>query len=236
VVLVVDSPGGLVADSHEIYRELRRLWHEQNKPINVAMKRLAASGGYYVSMGAGPDGTIFAEPTTWTGSIGVIVPHYDISGLAEKLGISVDSLKTGEFKDTLNPFRKISDREKKLWADILDDSLNRFLEVIDENRKSLDLKQVKALATGQIYTATQARENGLIDQIGFVDDAVDAMKSRLKLHHVRVVDFESPPGLLDIILASSQASKPDAQLRAVLEAAVPRAYYLFTSLPGIALQ
>src|SRR5579863_7558261 len=102
VVLVVDSPGGLVADSQQIYHELRKLEHDQHKPIYVAMQRLAASGGYYVSMGAGPDGLIFAEPTTWTGSIGVLIPHYDISGLAEKVGVKEDSLKTGEWKETMS--------------------------------------------------------------------------------------------------------------------------------------
>jgi protease-4 len=234
VVLVIDSPGGLVADSNEIYRELRKLEHDNHKPINVAMKRLAASGGYYVAMGAGPDGTIFAEPTTWTGSIGVILPHYDISSLADKIGVSADALKTGEFKDTLNPFRKMTDREKKLWTDIIDDSFNRFLDIIHENRKALDLKKVKELATGQVYTAKQAQANGLIDKIGFVDDAIDALKSRLNLTRVRVVSFESPPGLFDMLTASSEAARPDTHWKALLDAAVPREYYLFTSIPGIA--
>ena len=128
VVLVVDSPGGLVADSHEIYHELRKLNQEHHKPIYVSMRRLAASGGYYVSMGAGPDGLLFAEPTTWAGSIGVIIPHYDVSGLADKLGVKEDSPKTGEFKDTLSIFRPVSAADKELWKPILDDSLDRFVQ------------------------------------------------------------------------------------------------------------
>jgi protease-4 len=233
VVLVVDSPGGLVADSNEIYHELRKLDKDKKKPINVAMKRLAASGGYYVSMGAGPDGTLFAEPTTWTGSIGVIMPHYDVSGLADKLGIAVDPLKTGEFKDTLNPFRKMTDREKKLWNEILDDSFGRFVEIIAENRKNLDLKRVKELATGQVYTANQAQHNGLIDKIGFVDDAIAALKTKLQLSRVRVVNYESPPGFLEMLTSSTETAKPDARWKALLETAVPREYYMFTSVPGL---
>ncbi|MBM4075713.1 MAG: S49 family peptidase, partial [Planctomycetes bacterium] len=100
IVLQIDSPGGLVADSHEIYHRLKQI----KKPIYVQMKRLAASGGYYIAMGAGPEAKIYAEPTTWTGSIGVIIPRYDFSELAEKYGVRSDPLKTGEFKDALNPF------------------------------------------------------------------------------------------------------------------------------------
>src|SRR4029077_5357237 len=92
VVLVVDSPGGLVSDSHQIYHRLKELG--KTKPIFVSMKSLAASGGYYVSMGAGEEGRIFAEPTTWTGSIGVIMPRYEVVELAKKVGIDSKPLKT----------------------------------------------------------------------------------------------------------------------------------------------
>ncbi|HBL48422.1 MAG TPA: signal peptide peptidase SppA, partial [Planctomycetaceae bacterium] len=88
VLLEIDSPGGLVADSHQIYHRLVEL--RQKKPIVVSMKRMAASGGYYVAMGAGEEGVIFAEPTTWTGSLGVIIPRFDLSGLAENLGVVSD--------------------------------------------------------------------------------------------------------------------------------------------------
>jgi protease-4 len=234
VVLVVDSPGGLVADSNEIYHALRKLETEKHKSINVAMKRLAASGGYYVAMGAGPDGVIFAEPTCWTGSIGVILPHYDISKLADTIGIKDDSLKTGPYKDTLSLFRPVSETDKKLWGEILDETLDRFLEVIAGSRKGLDSKKIREMATGQIFTAKQAKERKLIDQIGFVDDAVKSLKDRLNLDKVRVVSYEAPPNFIERLISSSESAKPEARWNAVLEAAVPRAYYLFTSLPGIA--
>jgi len=235
VVLVVDSPGGLVADSHEIYHQLRRLDQERHKPIYVAMRRLAASGGYYVSMGAGPDGLIFAEPTTWTGSIGVIIPHYDASGLADKLGVKDDSLKTGKFKDTLSLFRPVSSAEKDLWSPILDDSLNRFVQVIVDSRKMLNAKQIRDLATGQIFTSNQAQEKKLIDKIGYVDDAVEALKTKLQLSKVRVVKYDSSQSLLETLLSSrASGARPQSQLNALLEAAVPRAYYLFSTMPGFA--
>jgi protease-4 len=235
VVLVVDSPGGLVADSHEIYHELRKLDQERHKPIYVSMRRLAASGGYYVSMGAGPDGVLFAEPTTWAGSIGVIIPHYDISGLADKLGVKEDSPKTGRFKDTLTIFRPVSQAEKELWKPILDDSLDRFVQVIAESRKGLDVKQIHELATGQIFTSNQAKEKKLIDKIGYLDDAIEALKTKLQLRDVRVVKYESSQTLLETILTSrTSAPPPQSTLNALLEAASPRAYYLFSSVPGLA--
>lgn len=118
VLLSVDSPGGLVADSHQIHHELKLL-SESGKPVYVVMKRMAASGGLYVAMGAGPEAKIFAEPTCWTGSIGVIIPRFDLSGLAEKYGVSSEPLKTGKFKDSLSPFRELDEEEKKSGKPLL---------------------------------------------------------------------------------------------------------------------
>jgi protease-4 len=185
VVLVIDSPGGLVADSHQIYHDLKQL--REQKPVYVAMQRLAASGGYYIGMGAGPEGRIFAEPTTWTGSIGVIIPRFDLTELAQQAGVESDPLKTGELKDALNPFREMTPREREVWTAIMNDSFERFLQVIDENRMALDAEETRALATGQIYTAEQALKNGLVDEIGFQEEAVEALKKKLELSDARIV-------------------------------------------------
>lgn len=223
VLLVVDSPGGLVADSHQIYHRLERL--REKKPVFVAMQRFAASGGLYVAMGAGPEGLIFAEPTTWTGSIGVIIPRYDLSGLAEKVGVDSDSLKTGELKDSLNPFRPLSEKESEVWRAILDDAFGRFVGVIADNRKALDEEKVRALATGQIYTAGQAVASGLVDRIGFEEDAVAALNDRLKLSSSRVVEYEFPTGLIDLIAPAATAADPGRRWEAALDRAVPKALY-----------
>jgi protease-4 len=235
VVLVVDSPGGLVADSHEIYHELRKLDEEKHKPIYVSMRRLAASGGYYVAMGAGPDGLLFAEPTTWSGSIGVIIPHYDISKLADTLGVKEDSPKTGKYKDTLTIFRPVSQADQELWKPILDESLDRFIRVIADSRKMLNVKQIRDLATGQIFTSTQAKDKKLIDKIGYLDDAIEALKTKLQLQKARVVKYETSQSLLETILSGrTPVSPPHSSLNTLLEAAVPRAYYMFSSAPGLA--
>ncbi len=235
VVLVVDSPGGLVADSNEIYHALRKLETEKHKLINVSMRRLAASGGYYVSMGAGPEGAIFAEPTCWTGSIGVILPHYDISGLAEKVGVKEDSLKTGPYKDTLTLFKPVSEVDKKLWMEILDETLDRFLEVIAGSRKGLDVKKIREVATGQVFTAKQAKERKLVDQIGFLDDAIKSLKERLNLKTVRVVSYETPPNFFERIVSSSESAKlEDAAGTPYFSRRCPTLLPLDVSSPGIA--
>ncbi|HLJ09974.1 MAG TPA: signal peptide peptidase SppA [Planctomycetaceae bacterium] len=223
VLLVVDSPGGTVTDSHKIYHELKKL--SADKPVVVSMGSLAASGGYFVSMGAGPQARIFAEPTTWTGSIGVIIPHYEMTGVAEKIGFKSAPLKTGEFKDSLSAFREMTPRDKEVWDNILNQAFDLFLDVIDENRDSLDKDQVRALATGQIYTAQDAKKNGMVDEIGFQDDALDALKKVAGLSTARVVSYHYALDLWDTLLGSAKANDPSAQWRAILEMTVPRAMY-----------
>jgi len=231
IILAIDSPGGLVADSHQIYHRLKALG--EDKPIIVVMKRIAASGGYYIAMGAGTGTKIFVEPTTWTGSIGVIIPHYDVSGLVEKWNVKVEPLKTGEFKDSLSPFRPLTDRDRAVWDAILDDAFQKFVTVIAENRPKLDAAAVKKLATGQVYTADQALANGLVDVLGYEDDAINELKKQLGLEQVRVVVYQFQPTLIDLLTASVQAKQPETRWRAMMESTVPRAMYFCSWAPGL---
>ncbi|MEQ9411674.1 MAG: signal peptide peptidase SppA [Fuerstiella sp.] len=230
VLLAVDSPGGLVADSHQIYHELQKL--REKKPIYVAMKRLAASGGYYLSMGIGTQGRIFVEPTTWTGSIGVIIPRYNASELASRIGVAVEPLATGPMKDSLNPFRELSDQEREVWDLVLQDSFDRFVGVIVDNRAGLDEQQVRALATGQIYTASQAITNGLADEVGFEEDALEALATAAGVTDYEVVEYSSPPTLMDLLL-SGKAESSDSVLAQLMDATVPRAMYYCSWNPWV---
>jgi len=232
VLLSIDSPGGFVSDSHQIYHELQKL--SSAKPVVVSMKGLAASGGYYAAMGAGPNAAIFAEPTTWTGSIGVIIPHYEVTELARKAGVEALPLKTGEFKDALSPFRKMTERDKALWENILNQSFEQFLEVIDQNRQRLDLAQVRALATGQIYTAKDALAAGLIDQIGFEEEALEALAKAAGVTDPKVITYEHPLSLIDLVARTAAHSEPAASWRVLTEAGVPRAMYLCSWSAGFA--
>ena len=257
VLLTIDSPGGLVADSHQIYHQLTEL--RETKPVYVAMKRIAASGGYYVAMGAGPEGKIFAEPTTWTGSIGVIIPRYDVSGLADSWNIKSVPLKTGKFKDALSPFRELSPGERAIWGEILNESFEKFLTVIDENRQQLAIRKTEAptaegdpevvvnhlalvpadakpddpvnLATGRIFTATAALANGMVDEIGFEEDALAALKEKVGLEEARVVTYQSPVTLWEALLGFGKAQAPEEKQQAKLDAAVPQAMYYFSWVP-----
>ena len=226
MVLAIDSPGGLVADSHQIYHRLEKYRAETGNPVTVTMARMATSGGLYVAMGSGSSGRIFAEPTTWTGSIGVIIPRYDVSSLADRFGVAVDPLKTGPLKDSLNPFRKLSDQDRVVWKGILDDAFDRFVGVIVDNRPRLDEALVRELATGQIYTAGQALGHGLVDEIGYEDNAIESLKDQLKLESVHVVTYRVRPGWIDLLLDYVESRDPERQLGKWLEAGVPRGMYL----------
>ena len=225
VLLVVNSPGGFVADSHQIYHRLKELRETTKKPIYVSMENMAASGGYYIAMGAGPEGKIFAEPTTWTGSIGVILPHYEAHELAEKVGVTATPLTTGKFKDSLSPFKPLSPDDVALWSNIIDQSYEQFLDVIASGRANLKKDRIRELATGQIYTAKDARSNGLIDEIGYIEDAVAALKKKLQKDKVRVIQYEFPVTVLDLLTAKADSNGPREQWNALLEASIPRAMY-----------
>ena len=230
VLLAIDSPGGLVADSHQLYRELAKL--REQKPVYVAMKRMAASGGYYLAMGIGEEGRIFAEPTTWTGSIGVIIPRYNASDLAAKVGLRVEPLVTGPLKDSLNPFRELSQQESDVWAAVLKDSFDRFVGLIVENRRGLDEGQVRSLATGQIYTASQALDNGLVDELGYEEDALESLAAAMELAEYEAIEYSSPQTLLDVLL-SSTAKQDSGFMDQVLDAAVPKAMYYCSWNPWV---
>lgn len=229
VLLEIDSPGGLVADSHQLYHELRILSAE--KPVYVSMKRIAASGGYYIAMGAGPDARVYAEPTTWTGSIGVILPRYNAAELAEKIGVKTEPLVTGPLKGSLSPFRDLSEQERLVWETIIDDAFQRFIGVIADNRKQLDSDAVRELATGQVYTTSQALENGLIDDTGFAEEAIAALADSLRLTDYEVVNYASPKGLIEVLLGS--AERPPSLLDQLMDASVPRAFYYCSWNPVI---
>lgn len=231
VILQIDSPGGLVADSHQIYHRLKELSNE--KPMVVSMKRLAASGGYYVAMGAGPKAKIYAEPTTWTGSIGVILPRYNLAEFAQKHGLKSEPLTTGPFKDTLNPFRDMRPDETELWRKILDESFSKFVGVITENRSELDEAAVRQLATGQIYTADQALENKMIDAIGFEEDVIQDLKETLGLEKARIVTYYHPYTMFDMLAGSVKAQQPEQTWQTLLDATVPKAMYFFSWAPTI---
>lgn len=169
VVLRLETPGGSIAASQEIYMGLARLRDDLGIPIVVSMGNIAASGGYYVAMGAD---TIIANPGTITGSIGVILSFLQYYELFDKIGLESVVVKSGKFKDTGSPFRSLETTEKEYLQALIDDSYNQFIEVVAEERQ-LDLETVELLADGRVYTGRQAKDHKLIDLLGGLDDAID---------------------------------------------------------------
>lgn len=238
VVLRVDSPGGTITGSDYIYHHLNKMKEERQIPIVVSMGSMAASGGYYVAMAVGDDeNTIFAEPTTTTGSIGVIIPHYDLSGLLDRYDVKDDSIVSHPRKQMLSMTRPIGPDDRKVLEAYLQEAFGRFKQIVRSGRPELreNEEALNALATGEIFTATQAQQNGLVDQLGFIEEAIDRAVEMANLNpdNVRVVSYKSPVTLMDVLIASQAPRSELADLKALLDLSVPRAYYLVTSLPPL---
>jgi protease-4 len=237
VVIRVDSPGGTVTGSDFIYHHLKKLREEKSLPMVVSMGSMAASGGYYVSMAVGDEpNSIYAEPTTTTGSIGVIIPHYDISGLLAKYDVKDDSIASNERKQMLSMTRPMTPEHRELIQGYIDESFERFKEIVESGRPAFkkDEAALDQLATGEIFSADQALKHGLVDKIGFVEDAVDRAIELAKLDKdkVRVVKFKRPTSLFDLSPMAMSKSSEAFGLSQLLELSSPKAYFLATSLPG----
>ncbi len=170
VVLRVDSPGGVVGACQEIYEKVKEV--KEHKPVVASMGSVAASGGLYISVGATK---VVANPGTITGSIGVILQSYNLKELADKLGIKVITVKSGRFKDLLNPFRKPDPESLKIIQELIDDSYQQFVETVAEGRK-LPVEKVKSFADGRIFSGRKAKELGLVDYLGGLDRAVEVAR------------------------------------------------------------
>lgn len=205
LLLRVDSPGGGVVASDEIYHALT----EFEKPMVVSMGTVAASGGYYISA---PADVIFATPHTLTGSIGVISSFINAEDLLADVGVDVVALTTGEFKDTGSLYRELTDEERAYWQAIIDQSYDGFVEIVAEGR-GLSVEEVRTLADGRVYTGQEALELGLVDEIGYFDDAVDrAADLGGIIGEARVIELQPAPTFLDYLATaqSGQSLLPNA--------------------------
>jgi protease-4 len=220
VVVRVNSPGGSPVPSDEIYRALLAF----EKPVVISMGDVAASGGYYIAC-AGDH--IIAHPDTLTGSIGVTSQFLTIEGLLEKVGVEAVVLTTGPRKDIGSPFREMTEEEKKVWQEILDQAYEDFAGVVVEARE-LPEETVRELADGSVYTGRQAVELGLADAVGTRDDAISKAADLGGIEgRPRVLELTPQPGLLEIFY-SFQARSTVAQLDELLGwAAMPSLQFRF---------
>ncbi|NYF25180.1 signal peptide peptidase SppA [Sporosarcina sp. JAI121] len=185
VVLKVNSPGGGVVESAEIYDALRLIQTEREIPLYVSMGGMAASGGYYVSA---PAEKIFVNPETITGSIGVIMESVNYAKLAEKYGIDFNTIKTGPYKDIMSGSREMTDVERTMLQEMINDSYERFVDIIEAGR-GMSEAEVKKVADGRIMNGRQAIEAGLADDYGKAGDVIAAMKEDNNLQKATVFEY-----------------------------------------------
>lgn len=210
IILTVNTPGGAVYAADELYLKLKEYKEYTGRPIYVYMESTAASGGYYISMAAEK---IYANRNCWTGSIGVTIGTiYDISGFLEKMGISTVTITSGENKAMGDTSQPMTDEQKAIFQSLVDEAYDQFVEIVAEGR-NMPLKDVKKLADGRIYTALQAKENGLIDEIGTLDDVAADMKRTYELEDcdVQTLHYEVRETLYSLLTGLAQSNKSSAE-------------------------
>ena len=168
ILLRINSPGGTLTDSDIIFHSLMEFKKSKKVKIVASMGDIAASGGLYVAMAADE---IYAHPTTITGSIGVLMPHMNYSGLMKKLGVESDPITSGRFKDLGSPFKPRDAQERALLQKLISEQHEKFVQVIKTGRPKMTTRQIRAMADGRIFSAREAKEKGLIDKVGYLDDA-----------------------------------------------------------------
>lgn len=194
VVLRVNSPGGGVVESADIYDAIRAIQIERNIPLYVSMGGMAASGGYYVSA---PAEKIFVNRETITGSIGVIMESVNYAKLAEKYGIDFNTIKTGPYKDIMSGSREMKDEERAMLQEMINDSYERFIDIIEEGRGMTEA-EVKKVADGRIMNGRQAIEAGLADEFGKTGDVIAALKEDYSLQNATVFKYSTPDSWVSI--------------------------------------
>lgn len=166
IVIRIDSPGGGVAPSQEIYSEILKI--KEKKKVVVSMGSIAASGGYYI---AAPADRIVANAGTLTGSIGVIMEIPNVEGLMEKIGVKAQIIKSGKHKDMASLYKSMGPEEKKILQTVLDDVHDQFIRAVSDAR-GMSFEEIKELADGRIFTGKMAKELGLVDELGNLQDAI----------------------------------------------------------------
>ncbi|HOX39733.1 MAG TPA: signal peptide peptidase SppA [Candidatus Brocadiia bacterium] len=209
VILRVDSPGGGVTASDILYHRIKGYKDETGDPVVACMMDIAASGGYYASA---PADSIVAHQTTITGSIGVVMMMFDATGLMQKIGVRSASVASGEFKQIGSPIAEKSaaqrEKEQELLKGLVRQMHERFVDVIAEGRKGkMEPHEVRAIADGRIFSATEALNHKLIDRIGYFEDAVNEAETLAGISGAKVVEYERVISLRDFFAAKSSAPK-----------------------------
>jgi protease-4 len=210
IVLRVDSPGGSVFASDEIYQELK----EVDKPIITAMGNVAASGGYFV---AAPTDEIWASPLTLTCSVGAVMRFFNLEQFSEEYGVTAITISSGQFKDTGNPFREFTEEDRAILQSMVDEAYDAFVGVVAEGRGMTD-EQVREIADGRICTGRQAQAMGLVDKLGYLPAVIDraAELGGIANGDHRIIEYSYEAGFMGQLTASLYRPSPVEELKQLL--------------------
>jgi len=229
VVLRINSPGGTVTASDIIHHELKAFKASKKIPIVASIMDLGTSGGYYIAAAAD---TVLAHPSSVTGSIGVIMLTINARGLLDKVGVEATAVTSGPRKDMGSPFRVMAPEERAIFQSLIDSFYQRFLTIVQEGRPQLQMEQIKKLADGRIYTGDQAKAAGLVDDLGYLEDAIELAKKKAKLPEARVVTYQRPGEYSNNIYSKLLAPGPlaglaDFDVMALARGGTPQFMYLW---------
>jgi protease-4 len=234
LVLRINSPGGTVTGSDLLYSEIQRFKQERHVPVVAQLMGTAASGGYYVALAADE---IHAERTTVTGSIGVIFSGVNIAGLMEKFGIENQTITSGSFKDAGSILRRMRPEERAQLQSVIDDLYARFVEVVKAGRTKLTVDQIRALADGRIFSATQAKNVGLVDEIGSIDASLRRARELANLSSARTVTYHRPREYTNNYYTRAAGRRGEARLDLLPgELPVHGPTFLYLWAPGLGLR
>ena len=227
LIVRINSPGGTITASDILYHELLTFKARKKIPVIAVIMDVGASGGYYAALAAD---TIVANPTTITGSIGVVMITVNAQGLLEKIGVAPLAIKSGPMKDAGSPFRSLTEPERAVFQGIIDDMYGRFVGLIAQSRKMPE-DRVRTFADGRVYTADQALRMGLVDRIAYLEDVVALAKERAGLDDAKVVMYHRPKeyraNIYSLTPPPSTAESTLAQFAAALGGGGPRFLYLW---------
>jgi len=230
LIIRIDTPGGAVVETAQIHEALLELQNEYDKPFYVSMGNTAASGGYYVSA---PANKIFAESATLTGSIGVIMESINFAELAENYGVHFNTIKSGKHKDILSPSREMTNEEEQILQSMIDEMYDEFVDVIVDGR-GMSEDVVRELGDGRVYTGNQAKENGLVDEVGSLKDTIEAMTEDYGLDDPQIVQYDSFFGQkLSVFglnvqkLFTGKQTELDRVIELMQQSDKPRAMYIY---------
>lgn len=209
IVLRLDTPGGGVAPSQEIYNAVKRVRLDKHKTVVASMGNVAASGGYYIAVASD---RILANPGSLTGSIGVVMQLANLENLMNTIGVKNIVIKSGRYKDVGSPFRMMGEEDRQLLQSVLDDAHRQFIEAVAAGR-SLDAADVEALADGRIFTGQQAKDVLLVDDLGDLTDAVKLAADMSGLQSPPVVETPRPYSFRDWIVGSLFGEAPALPIR-----------------------